>query len=122
MKLLKIFVFLLLSTVAFTHVSFAQDDGESKPLFKSITIENQIASPLSMVAHQEYTFESQSNQTLLNENQHAETVQTESIQANCIADADYGNCSISNFTYNISKQESTKNRLIYRMPDSWQTT
>ena len=77
-----LFAILLLFTVSLSHVGFAQDDGDLKPLFKSVTIENQTAAPLYVAVQQFTNFESQPSQTLLPV-KHQE----------CIADADYGSCS-----------------------------
>ena len=76
-----LFAILLLFTVSLSHVGFAQDDGDLKPLFKSVTIENQTAAPLYVAVQQFTNFESQPSQTLLPV-KHQE----------CIADADYGSC------------------------------
>lgn len=94
---------LLLLSVSFSHVSFAQDDGDINPLFKSVSIENQIAAPVTVTALAEAftTFESQSNQTSLIGNQYAEALLPVKHQE-CIADADYGNYSKNKLfcTYN----------------------
>jgi hypothetical protein len=82
-------IFLLLS-VAFSHVTFAQDDG-FKPLCKSVTIEKQTIAPVKVPAEAFTIFESQTNQTSLIGNQYAEVVQPVFNQE-CIADADYGSC------------------------------
>ena len=76
-----LFAILLLFTVSLSHVGFAQDDGDLKPLFKSVTIENQTAAPLYVAVQQFTNFESQPSQTLLPV-KHQE----------CIAYADYGSC------------------------------
>ena len=81
---------LLLLSVSFSHVSFAQDDG-SKPLFKSVSIENQAATPLYVAVQQFTNFESQPSQTSLIVNQYAEALLPVKHQE-CIADADYGSC------------------------------
>lgn len=92
---------LLLLSVSFSHVSFAQDDGDIKPLFKSVTIENQVAAPVTAPAEAFTTFEAQPNQTTLIGNQYAEALLPVKHQE-CIADADYGNYSKNKLfcTYN----------------------
>jgi len=92
---------LLLLSVSFSHVSFAQDDGDIKPLFKSVAIENQVAAPVTAPAEAFTTFEAQSNQTSLIGNQYAEALIPVKHQE-CIADADYGNYSKNKLfcTYN----------------------
>jgi len=92
---------LLLLSVSFSHVSFAQDDGDIKPLFKSVAIENQVAAPVTAPAEAFTTFEAQSNQTSLIGNQYAEALLPVKHQE-CIADADYGNYSKNKLfcTYN----------------------
>lgn len=82
---------MLLFTVSLSHVGFAQDDGDLKPLFKSVTIENQTAAPLYVAVQQFTNFESQPSQTSLIVNQYAEALLPVKHQE-CIADADYGSC------------------------------
>jgi hypothetical protein len=87
-----LFAILLLFTVSLSHVGFAQDDGDLKPLFKSVTIENQTAAPLYVAVQQFTNFESQPSQTSLIVNQYAEALLPVKHQE-CIAYADYGSCS-----------------------------
>ena len=96
-----LFAILLLFTVSLSHVGFAQDDGDLKPLFKSVTIENQTAAPLYVAVQQFTNFESQPSQTSLIVNQYAEALLPVKHQE-CIADADYGNYSKNKLfcTYN----------------------
>lgn len=105
-------IFLLLS-VAFSHVSFAQDYGDLKPLFNSVTIENQIPAPVTVAAEEITTFEAQPNQTSLSEIQYVEAMQAVKSQE-CIADADYGNCvTCTNEIYARNIQLNIKSPILY---------